>query len=186
MTSPAMPPPAEHPRPPRFLAIATWFVLLTTALVVLLVAMPALLRLGGLGPRALSGSSDLPRPRSAPLHPSLPGAGLAGDGEGDEDLGPMDLPQAPRRGGSLGIGEPPEADDPSSDEPAGARMRPAVVRRKATLHISDAEDTTPTGEVEAGESVFVLREKGDWALVLRSGEQGVVMGWTEKSMLAIR
>jgi hypothetical protein len=167
------------------LAAATWLVLATTGLVVLLVAMPALLRLGGLGPRALSGASDLPPPRPAP-HPSLPGADLAGeDDEGRED-GLMNLPPVPRQGGSLGADDPPGAEEPPSDEPPSARMRPAVVRRKATLHISDAEDTTATGEVQAGESVFVLREKGDWALVLRSGDEGVVMGWTEKSRLAIR
>lgn len=167
----------------------TWFVLAATAFVVFVTAAPALFRALGLGPLLMPGSSNAPSEGPAPAyHPmptdKRPNVDVDEGDEGDEPVEPV----GPRRRKAAlpdELLDPPASNTPSDDAPK-APMRPAIVRRKTTLHLAASADTQPTGEVEAGASVFVLRENGDWALVLQSGDDGVVMGWAEKARLTIR
>ncbi|MDC3954165.1 hypothetical protein [Polyangium jinanense] len=192
-TSSAPPPPspegrAPAPRPGRWIDTLTTLLLVATACFVAVSATPALFRAAGLAPFGPSGMLRAPLggPATEP-HPI--GAGLAEEDADDDDqgsdplLGPRfdplrDGPRASARSSD-------SAEQPDEGAPRG-RMRPAVVRRKATLRLSAAEDADPTGEVNVGDSVFVVREQGEWVLVLQTGAEGVLMGWMQRSQLAIR
>ncbi|MDI1477834.1 hypothetical protein [Polyangium sp. y55x31] len=196
-TSSAPPPPSPEGRAPegqgsasrpgRWIDTLTTLLLVATACFVAVSATPALLRATGLAPFGPSGSfrSPLGGPAADP-HPI--GAGLAEDDEDDDEHGsePLLGPRFdPFRDGPRASARPSDSAEPDEGAPRG-RMRPAVVRRKATLRLSASEDADPTGEVNVGDSVFVVREQGEWVLVLQTGADGVLMGWTQRSQLAIR
>jgi hypothetical protein len=42
------------------------------------------------------------------------------------------------------------------------------------------------GEVKAGDMLMVVKEAGEWVLAVRSGGDGVLMGWTQRSEIAVR
>jgi len=167
-------------RPARTLDTLTALAIVAAAGVLVASAAPALLRAAGVGP----GSSS---PPYAPIgHGPSSGSHPAWSAD-DDDEGALPLP----RGG--------DRDDPILDGPRpgtlgapreGARpgegMRSAVVRRRTKLLLEGAEGADVIGEVMAGDAVFVVKETEDWALVLRNGDDGVAMGWTKKSQLAIR
>ncbi|MRG92024.1 hypothetical protein [Polyangium spumosum] len=196
MTISSVPPPPEapaperhgpSPRPGRWTDTLTTLLLVATACLVALSATPALLRAAGVAPFGPSDGfrsplRDLTEPHSLGGHPA------EGDEEEDDRgndplLTPRfdvfeDRPRGAARGG-VNTAEP-------GDDAPRARMRPAVVRRKATLRLSASEDADPIGELKPGDSLFVVRESGEWALVMQTGAEGVLMGWTQKSQLAIR
>lgn len=193
-TSSAPPPPSPEgrapegpsPRPGRWIDTLTTLLLVAAACFVAVSAMPALLRAAGLAPFGPSGvfRSPFGGPAAEP-HPI--GAGLA-DEDDDDDHGsePLLGPRFdPFRDGPRASARPSDSAEPDEGAPRG-RMKPAVVRRKATLRLSASEDADPTGEVNVGDSVFVVREQGEWVLVLQTGADGVLMGWTKRSQLAIR
>jgi hypothetical protein len=162
------------------LALTGAFVLLTFS------AAPSLFRAAGLGPRRPQGVIELPRGSEMPEHPGpLPGFGpLEDDEPPDEDspgqtdgLGPRDFMRPPE--------DHPRGDKPEADPPS-ARMRPAIVRRSIKLYVEPSEESVETGAVQKGDSVYVIKESGDWVLVLRSGREAVAMGWTKRAELAIR
>jgi len=195
-TSSASPPPPPEgrapdgpaPRPGRWIDTLTTLLLVATACFIAVAAMPALLRAAGFAPFGPSGifRSSAGGPAREP-HPF--GAGLADDDEDEEDdhgadplLGPRFEPFRDRPAPSARGADTAEPDEGAPRD----RMRPAVMRRKATLRLSASEDADPTGEVKAGDSVFVVRESGEWVLVLQTGAEGVLMGWTLKNQLAMR
>ncbi|MDI1445405.1 hypothetical protein [Polyangium sp. 6x1] len=195
-TSSAPPPPSPEgpapegqgpaPRPGRWIDTLTTLLLVATACFVAVSATPALLRAAGLAPFGPSGVFRSPL-RSPVADPHPIGSGLADDEDDDDHgseplLGPRFDPfrDAPRASGRTA-----DSAEPDEGAPRG-RMRPAVVRRKATLRLSASEDADPTGEVSVGDSVFVVREQGEWVLVLQTGAEGVLMGWMQRSQLAIR
>ncbi len=179
VATPAKPAPA---RPARTLDTLTLLAILAATVVVFASAGPALLRAAGVGPRV----------SSSPLHGPVGHGPLSGPRPGwtaddDDDEGALPLP----RGGSDRAdpfldGPRPRANEPREGARSGEGMRAAVVRKKTKLLIEGAEGADVIGEVNAGDSVFVVKETEDWALVLRNGEDGVAMGWTKKSQLAIR
>ncbi|HVK70326.1 MAG TPA: hypothetical protein VM694_37995 [Polyangium sp.] len=194
-TSSAPPPPSPEgrapeeqgpaPRPGRWIDTLTTLLLVATACFVTVSAAPALLRVAGLAP--FGPSSTFRSPFRGPAEPHPIGAGLGEDDEDDDRggepiLGPRfdPLRDTPRASGSSA-----DTAEPDEGAPRG-RMRPAIVRRKATLRLSASEEADPTGEVNVGDSVFVVREQGEWVLVLQTGAEGVLMGWTQRSQLAIR
>lgn len=172
----------------------TWLVLAATALCVLVAAMPALFRVAGLGPLFAGGSLGLPSRRPTPAFHPVPGL-RGSSGSAELPLDDDDGPSEPGEPGRPRMSTPfdPDPSEPSSPDPdapnAGdgkPKMRPAVTRKKATLHLSSSEDTQAVGEVDAGTTVFVMREKGAWALVFHTSDDGVVMGWIERSLLSVR
>ncbi|MDI3282388.1 hypothetical protein [Polyangium sp. 15x6] len=191
-TSSAPPPPspegrAPAPRQGRWIDTLTTLLLVATACFVAVSATPALLRATGLAPFGPSGVLRAPLGGQA-TEPHPIGAGLAEDDEDDDDHGsePLLGPRFdPFRDGPRDSARPSDSAQPDEGAPRG-RMRPAVVRHKATLRLSASEDADPTGEVNVGDSVFVVREQGEWVLVLQTGAEGVLMGWTQRSQLAIR
>lgn len=73
--------------------------------------------------------------------------------------------------------------------PAGAgeaRARFGVVRRRITLVDDPVGAGRELGHVDSGKLVMVIKEVGDFALVAYSGDDGVLMGWTKKSEIAVR
>jgi hypothetical protein len=97
----------------------------------------------------------------------------------------------------------PDQDGPRVHEPRGphagageARARFGVVRHRIELLDSPVEaqgspadppsESRVLGHVESGKLVMVIKEIGDFALVAYSGDDGVLMGWTKKSEIAVR
>ncbi len=187
-SAPPPPPPEGHasegpsraapsPRGSRWIDTLTTLLLVAAVCFVAVAATPALLRAAGLAPFGPSGSYRLPLrgPASEP-HPT--GGRLAEDDDdaANDDGDPLPGPRiTPRR-------DSPAA-EPAEEGPR-VRMRPAVVRRKAMLRLEASEEADPAGKLDAGDQVFVVRESGEWVLVLQSGAGG--MGWMKKSELAIR
>jgi hypothetical protein len=42
------------------------------------------------------------------------------------------------------------------------------------------------GEIRPGELLMVVKEVGDFALVVHDGDDGMLMGWAKKSEIAVR
>lgn len=178
--TPAKPAPQ---RPARTLDTLSLLAILAATVVLFASAGPALLRAAGVGPRVSSS------PLHAPLGHGPADGPLPGFTADDDDEGAL----PPSRGGGsdradpfLDGPRPGKANEPRDGARNGEGMRAAVVRRKTKLLLEGAEGADVIGEVNAGDSVFVVKETEDWALVLRNGEDGVAMGWTKKSQLAIR
>jgi hypothetical protein len=169
-------------RPARTLDTLTALAILAATVLLVASAGPALLRAAGVGPRA---SSPLDGPV---MHgPSVGSRPAWPAGDDDDDEGALPLPRGgdrddPVLGGPL-AGKPQE---PREGARPGEGMRSAVVRKRSKLLLEGAEGADVIGEVMAGDAVFVVKETEDWALVLRNGDDGVAMGWTKKSQLAIR
>lgn len=173
---------APSPRPGRALDTLSAMLLAVAAILVFTAAAPALLRPAGLG-------SDRSPPASA--HGGSPTsphgvAPILGDDDLDEaapgttDEHPFGM-APPRAEGPL------QGDEPGEARPGpGASLRAATVRRRTKLLLRAEDDAAETGEVAAGDSVYVVKEQGAWALVMRSGPDGMAMGWARKSQLAIR
>jgi len=166
-------------RPARTLDTLSALAILAATILLVASAGPALLRAAGVGPQA---SSPLDGPG---VHG--PSVGSRPAWPADDDEGALPLPRGGDRGdpvlGGPRAGKPPE---PREGARPGEGMRSAVVRKRSKLLIEGAEGADVIGEVMAGDAVFVVKETEDWALVLRNGDDGVAMGWTKKSQLAIR
>ena len=190
---PRTPPPPR--RRSRWTDTLTGLLLTVAVGVVAFSASPALLRAAGVSaPREESELRDgtrltLPQPPvGVPGHPIF----SHGDDEDDEE-GPGPLfggPRPdPRRTGPI-QGDPGDAERTERDPHGGtARSRRAVAgiaRRPLKLFDKPGAVGTVMGEVRAGDLVMIGKELGDWALVAHDGDDGVVMGWTRKSEIAVR
>jgi hypothetical protein len=175
--TPAKPAPS---RPARTLDTLSALAIVAAALVVVASAAPALLRAVGVGP----GSSS---PQDAPIvHGPATGSHPGWTADDDEE-GALPLPRGGDRGDPFLDGpRPGTANAPREGARPGDGMRSAVVRRRTKLLLEGAEGADVVGEVMAGDAVFVVKETEDWALILRNGDDGVAMGWTKKSQIAIR
>ena len=96
------------------------------------------------------------------------------DDDDEEDIVPM-----PR-----GRGKPepsPRVEDFHDDEPERQgknKLMPGTARKDSKLYGQPSEKSVEIGEVNAGESIFVMKESEDWVLVLRG--QGAMLGWMRR------
>lgn len=65
------------------------------------------------------------------------------------------------------------------------RIRSGIARRDLKVFGEPSLNAVPIGELKAGDEVMLVRGSGDWALVVHTGEDGVVMGWTQRSEIAL-
>lgn len=189
---------ATRRRPGRWADTVTGALLCVAVAVVAVSASPALLRAAGVvdlrpevGAHAGGRLSLLPPGHERPSHP------LFGDEDDDEADLPLPFLESKRERGILGDRGKPREDAEESgprvhapegplEGADGTRARIGVVRHRITLVESPGKDGPTLGEVQPGKLVMVLKEAGDFALVAYSSEDGVLMGWTKKSEIAVR
>lgn len=189
MTSPARDPePVSRPSTARWLNAVTTLLLATASVILLAAAGPALLRAGMeasempqepappmRAQRPLLVPRDHPAPRSFVLDPE------EGD-DIDEPPGARDV--RPRSGDPRSA--PPRL--PGSDEEEGPGMglglRGGVTLRPLLLR--DRRSGSVLHEVRAGQSVSILREDGEWVLIVRKADDDIVTGWAKRSELLLR
>lgn len=187
-------PPVTRPAPRakgRWTDTLTGLLLCVAAGGVIIAAAPALLRAAGLaGPSRdepelrTGGRLALPQPPvGGPGHP------IFSHGEDDEDddrPGPLfaDPRTEGRHSGAM------ESDPHPTPEPrasaSGKRAQAGVARRTLELFEHPGQGGIVLGEVHKGDLVMIGKEVGDWVLVAHDGTDGVVMGWTKKSEIAVR
>ena len=54
------------------------------------------------------------------------------------------------------------------------------------LPLRDRRTNTVLQELKAGEKVHILREDGDWVLIVKGGDASLVTGWAKRSELLLR
>jgi len=176
--------PPDAPRPARWADRLTLLLLFGALCTLTAVATPAVLRAAGVGAQAapVLRAKKLPRPERAEPSPSREPAFLFDmDDEDDDRRSPHTWP--PRRSTDRAGGDPLAA--PAAPEDEGT-VRMGLARRPLRLLGNPKPDGEVLGEVEAGSSVMIMKEAGDWALVVRTGQEGVVMGWARRSEIAVR
>lgn len=161
--------------------------------VVAIAAVPSLLRLAnvpGVGPHPRSELARGVHPRAATggRHPVVIDDSTGDDGDPVDDLeqlypDPGNWPDKRDRAG--------DEDDPGAEAPApsGLHGRDAhmALARKTLMLVDRAEHGAQIiGKVRAGDMIMIVKEQGDWALVVHSGSDDVSMGWVEKSDIAVR
>ena len=130
----------------------------------------------------------------AAAEPLLRAAGVGAGRARDEDEGVTLFAPDPHdrdlhwRGAEGARQHPPvaEADDEAPPGSATRLRRFGVVRHRVSILEQPAIGARSLGDVEPGELVGVVREVGDFALVVHSGEDGALMGWAKKSEIAVR
>ena len=173
-TSPS--PVEEASRPARWADRITALFLLAAATLLLGALTPPVLRVLGVG----APSSPVMRAERLPLperetEPRPRRTFFEGGDEGDdEDDFPGVVPPhaLPHRGGQV----------PST----GGPMLMALARHDLLLHADPDPGSATLGQVESGDTLMVMKESGDWALVIRTGAEGVLMGWARRSEIAVR
>jgi hypothetical protein len=189
--APRRPPPAEGSSgTARWLNMVTTLVLGAAALIVGMAAAPSLLRAGALAatdaqefapPVRNAGSTIVPgdHPRTRVFDPEEDESRVVGDDDGPPlpRLSPNDpRVRAPRAAG--------EDAHPGLDElglPGGVAKR--------SFSLRDRKTGAPIQEVRAGDRVHVLREDGDWLLVVKTArgeDESVVTGWVKRGELVLR
>jgi len=164
-------------RPSRGLEVMTTLALVAALGLVLVTAMPAILRAAGVGPYAETRRFSLPEDGlgPSPLHPPK----ATGTVEEDDEEAPEEDEIAPTRPRS-------RAEEAEPEDPRSTRIRPAFVRSTTKLLVEASEDAAASGEVREGDTVFVIQERGEWVLVFRTNTDGIIKGWIQRSRLAIR
>lgn len=191
-----LPPPRTAPPPPpaapaagtaRWLNLVTTMVLGAVALVVVAAATPSLMRAGM---SAADGPQEFPPPVRG-RHPTLvprdhPPHAFPLDDDAppdDEDrprarpLSPNDPRQTPPRF--------PGHDGDDEDEPglglgleSGITLKPLLLRDRKTGAV--------VHEVKPGQPVSILRQDGEWTLVVHRTSDDLVTGWARRSELLLR
>lgn len=129
----------------------------------------------------------------AAAEPLLRAAGI-GAGHAHEDEGVTLFAPDPHDRDLHGQGaegarrHPPVAEEDDEAPPTSAKrlQRFGVVRHRVSILEQPAAGARSLGDVGPGELVGVVREVGDFALVVHSGEDGALMGWAKKSEIAVR
>ena len=186
-TAPISPPAAPAAGTARWLNLVTTTVLGAVALVVVAAAMPSLLRAGM---SAADEPGDFPPPVRG-RHPTLvprdhpPRAfGLDDDPADDEPDRPPPRavrPNDPRAAAPRLPGQDREDDDGPG---FGLGLRSGVTRKPLLLR--DRRTGSVVHEVKAGQSVSVLREEGEWVLLVQQNAGDVVTGWARRDELLLR
>jgi hypothetical protein len=171
--SPAEVPGAEAPgtearrRRVRWMDTAVTLLLAVSAGGVLLVATAPLLRAAGFGTSPRSDTS-VRRPMRTSEDPQF--------FEGDEELAdprdPHRLRVSPR-------------DDEGDDSDKRSPLRMGRVERPVKLFDQPGGGET-VGELSSGATVMLVRDQGDWVLVVHNGDRDISMGWTRRSDIAVR
>jgi hypothetical protein len=96
--------------------------------------------------------------------------------EGDEELAdprdPHRLRVSPR-------------DDEGDDSDKRSPLRMGRVERPVKLFDQPGGGET-VGELSSGATVMLVRDQGDWVLVVHNGDRDISMGWTRRSDIAVR
>lgn len=191
--------PSAPKQRPRFRLMDALTVLLLSLAVAgsLAAAGPALLRVAGVGsPPNLVGSIGAGRLAPAE-HPPVPRTFFAPPDEDEDEPRVTELERMypdgmwPGRNGRdpkpSARGRDPSGGDAHGKIPAlGKTTRLGLTQKPLTLFDSPGENGDVLGAVKAGELVMIVREVGDWALVVYEGADDVLMGWLKKSGIAIR
>lgn len=189
-----LPPPRTAPSPPpaapasgtaRWLNLVTTTVLGAVVLVVVAAATPSLLRAGM---SAADEPGDFPPPVRG-HHPTLvprdhpPRAfGFGDDPPDDEPDRPRAVrPTDPRAAAPRLPGQDREDDDGPG---FGLGLRSGVTRKPLLLR--DRRTGSVVHEVKAGQSVSILREDGEWVLLVQKTAGDLVTGWARRDELLLR
>ncbi len=113
-------------------------------------------------PRAQPAPPGLRLPQLHPNDPRVRAPRFPGDRAGQEDL---DRDDAPPALDDLGL-------------KGGVTRRPLALRDRRTNQVLQ--------ELAAGAKVHVLREDGDWVLIVKGGDADVVTGWAKRNELLLR
>ncbi|MCC6556103.1 MAG: SH3 domain-containing protein [Polyangiaceae bacterium] len=164
-----------RPRGARWIDRVTGLLLLAAGASVALAAAPAALRALGVGAPPRQSAARLPEIRyRAPASSPRFTFDLEDDEEPEDRLDPH--AGAPHGGGG--------GDAPAHGDTGKIRM--GLARRDlAVLGEPDAAGVR-LGEIKAGDVIMVVREAGEWTLVIQNGADGVTMGWVRSSEIAIR
>ena len=165
-------PPAR--RSSRWLDRLTGLLLLGAISAVAVSVAPAALRPLRVDAAPRSSAARMPRVR----YPGVPPTGrfsfdLSDDEPGAPPYGsrPLDPRGAP-------------GDDEPGAAPEGLRM--GLARKDLKIIGEPGADGVPVGEIKGGDMVMIVKEQGEWVLVLQNGADGVVMGWAPRREIAVR
>ncbi len=181
MTSPAREPPLlPKPSTARWLNAVTTLLLATVAVILLVAAGPSLLRAAihaGQSPEEPAPPVRATRPLLVPRDHPAPRSFAPDDDDEPDD--PRARPGVPR-------GAPqrlPGSDD--DDGPGfGLGLKGGVTLRP--LQLRDRRSGSVLHEVRAGQSVSILREDGDWVLLVQKTDEDIITGWAKRSELLLR
>ena len=153
---------------------------------VLFVATPPLLRAAGVAPTLRTAGGPV---RGVRLRPARDDAPFFPN---DDEL--MADEEAPLRGpaGLRGLPRPDEQVDrapalePDAHGDSDGGVRLGLVRRGVKLVDQPHEGGEVIGEIGSGETVMLVKDAGEWVLVVHSGKSDLSMGWTRRSEIAVR
>lgn len=177
--APHVPDALDAPAPARWTDRLNVVLLLAAACVLVATATPPVLRAAGVGAQAspVLRAEKLPRPDAPEPRPAREPAFQFDFGDDDDRPSPHGVAPQPRA--DRGADGDPLADDADT-------IRMGLARRDFRLHGDPSQDAPVLGEVQAGSSLMVMKEAGDWVLVVRSSAEGILMGWARRSEIAVR
>ena len=187
-------PPESGPGTARWLNMVTTMVLGAAALMVGVVSVPSILR-------AVAGNASAQQEFAPPVRAHNP-AIVSGEHGGhpfevdDDDAPPPRRPRvnelplndprarAPRFPGDRGgqVNEDDEEDAPTPMEDLG--LKGGVTKK--IVPVRDRRTSTVLSEIAPGSRVQILREDGDWLLVIQGSGASVSTGWVKRSELLLR
>lgn len=177
----------------RWLNMVTTMVLGASALILGVVAMPSLLRAAA---GAASDAHDFAPPVRAQNPSIVPGVHHAFEPADSDEADPppraaspppMLHPNDPRvraprfPGDRSGNTDPDEEAAPGFDDlglKGGVMKKPLALRDRRTNAVIQ--------ELRAGDKVHILRDDGEWILVVKDGDANLVTGWAKRSELLLR
>ncbi|MFO0587216.1 MAG: hypothetical protein U0441_06750 [Polyangiaceae bacterium] len=184
-------PPETAPGTARWLNMVTTMVLGAAALMVGVVSIPSLLR-------AVAGNASAQQEFAPPVRAHNPAivSGEHGshpfeveDDDAPPPRRPLELPlndpraRAPRfpgdRGGQVNLDDD---DDAPSPEDLGGK----VAVTKKVVPVRDRRTNSVLSEIAPGSRVQILREDGDWILLMQGSGSNVTAGWVKRSELLLR
>lgn len=186
----------------RWLNMVTTLVLGAAALIVGAAATPSLLRAGvsaqsapdefappirSQGPQIVPGGHPLGHDSDPPPR----GAARGYDDDDDEPEVPLPEGPAPRLSPNDPRAKPPRSAGGDSDPLSGLNdalgLKGGVAARAFSLR--DRRTSSVLEEVRPGDKIHILREDGDWVLVVKTGKGAngeLVTGWARRSELLLR
>ncbi|WP_156041094.1 hypothetical protein [Chondromyces apiculatus] len=176
------PPPATLSRPARVTNSITTLLLLAVALLLVAAATPPLLRLLAIGldsPRVAHARHlpllDRDSRRRAPEPSPARNGFFAPEETWGEPSDPLEAPPAWNR--------PP---DPGAEREFKGRAVVGLARRDLTLLADPSPSAQPLGQIDEGAELMIMKDDGEWLLVLHSGQKGPLIGWTRRNGVALR
>lgn len=181
MTSPA---PA---RTARWIDAVTTVLVASTLIVLAVAVSPSLLRAGESAaeePRDFPAPVRIAHPRS--VHNSHPNAFPFSDDDGPQDVDEPPGARAGARSRNSPLAAPPgvpgASDDDSDDNDLGLKSGILVKR----LQLRDRATSAVVSVVEPGQAVSILRDDGQWVLLVLHRPGDLVTGWALRSELSLR